>query len=321
MARLAKLIPIISALGMVCSHAGPLADKAAAADSKRESYVEGSDGWRFLPAELRFADKLASPDISALAAPAVTVIADFASQLREGGVSLVVVPIPPKALVQSSSLGLTAEEQLAMKSGWEKIMADLGGRGVQAIDFLTDYTAATEPVFCLRDTHWSGRGIDVAVQRLLAALPGAGIAVDAASEGAQAPLKDMEINGDLGGSPEKVQLRFPAVPDSSNAPQLLLLGDSHVLVFHQGGDLHGTGAGLPEQLASVLGFMPSVLGVRGSGATSSRLQLARKLRSEPDYLAGKKLVVWVFAGREFTEADMWKKIPIFPAGKKVETGG
>ena len=112
MARLAKLIPIISALGMVCSHAGPLADKAAAADSKRESYVEGSDGWRFLPAELRFADKLASPDISALAAPAVTVIADFASQLREGGVSLVVVPIPPKALVQSSSLGLTAEVAL-----------------------------------------------------------------------------------------------------------------------------------------------------------------------------------------------------------------
>ncbi|MFM8885568.1 MAG: hypothetical protein ACKOKC_04040, partial [Chthoniobacterales bacterium] len=90
------------------------------------------------------------------------------------------------------------------------------------------------------------------------------------------------------------------------------LGDSHVLVFHQGGDLHAIGAGLPEQLAEVVDGMPQVLGVRGSGATSSRMTLARTIRAKPDYLADKKLVVWVFAGREFTEADGWKKFPLIP---------
>ena len=30
---------------------------------------------------------------------------------------------------------------------------------------------------------------------------------------------------------------------------VLVLGDSHVLVFHDGGDMHAAGAGLPDQLA------------------------------------------------------------------------
>ncbi len=35
---------------------------------------------------------------------------------------------------------------------------------------------------------------------------------------------------------------------------VLLLGDSHALVFHAGEDLHGSGAGLADHLALSLGF-------------------------------------------------------------------
>ena len=305
-----KLAATALLLAASCAGAGIWADKATAADAKHEAFVEGADGYRFLPAELRFADKLASPEISSLAAPAVAAITDFSAQLKEKGVALVVVPVQPKALVQSALLGITADEKQAMQAGWENIMNKLSAQGVQVVDLLGDYLAAKEPVFCLRDTHWSGHGIDAAVQRLLPALQAAGFPVN--EDSGAAPWKEALINGDLGGEPEKVKLRFPAASSSTSASPLLLLGDSHVLVFHRGGDLHTAGAGLPEQLGAVIGGMPHVMGVRGSGATSSRLQLARLVRSTPDYLRGKKMIVWVFAGREFTEADMWKKIPVVP---------
>lgn len=290
------------------AQAGMLAEKAASADARQERFVEGTDGWRFLPAELRFADKLASPDIASMTAPAVGVISDFAEQLKNAGIRLVVIPVPPKVLVRGKALGISPDEAKKMCAGWSTIMGELASRGVQALDLLPDYDTAREPPFCLRDTHWSGHGIEAAVVRLAAAIREDGVVTEQA---ALAPWRETSIHGDLGGEPENVKLRFPAEGATAKAP-LLLLGDSHVLVFHQGGDMHAAGAGLPEQVGVLLGVMPEVLGVRGSGATSSRMQLARRVRSEPGCLKEKKVVVWVFAGREFTEADMWKKVPIFP---------
>lgn len=290
------------------AQAGTLAEKAALADAQQERFVGGTDGWRFLPAELRFADKLASPDIASMTASAVGVISDFAEQLKKAGIGLVVVPVPPKALVRGAALGIGPDEAKKMRGGWSAIMEELASRGVRVIDLLPDYDTARESPFCLRDTHWSGHGIEAAVARLAEAIKEDGVVTERA---ALASWRETSIHGDLGGEPENVKLCFPKVEAMDKTP-LLLLGDSHVLVFHQGGDMHAAGAGLPEQVGALFGAMPEVVGVRGSGATSSRMQLARRVRSEPDTLRGKKVVVWVFAGREFTEADMWKKVPIFP---------
>jgi hypothetical protein len=318
LARL-TLVFLVALVVPVCG-AEVLENKAEEADARKESFVAGEGGWRFLPAELKFAAKLSAPDLANLTEPAVDAIADFAGQLKAADVALAVLPVPPKVLLAGAAVGVSADEQEKMRAGWEKIMAELGAQNVQVIDLLSDYSAAAEPSFCLRDTHWSGPGIETAVQRLAPLMQSAGVA--GALQEDPPPWKETTINGDLGGEPEKIKLRFPSLTGLADTnSSLLLLGDSHVLVFHQGGDLHASGAGLPEQVASVAGAMPAVIGVRGSGATSSRLQLARKLRAEPDYLSGKKLVVWVFAGREFTEADAWKKIPIFPAAKKVQPGG
>lgn len=290
--------------------AATLAEKASAAVSRGETHVEGADGWRFLPAELRFTEKLASPEIKNLVQPATTAIADFSAQLKEAGIALVVLPVPPKALVQSASLEVAPEEREKMRAGWESILTDLASRGVQAVDLLAEYVVAPDPAYCRRDTHWSGSGIEMAVSRLIPVMRSAGI--NATELNTSTAWKDVTIQGDLGGEPETIKLRMQNSHGASESQgPVLLLGDSHVLVFHQGGEMHATGAGVPEQLGGVLGTQPETIGVRGSGATSSRLQLARRLRSRPDFLAGKKLIIWVFAGREFTEADMWKKIPLF----------
>lgn len=71
-----------------------------------------------------------------------------------------------------------------------------------------------------------------------------------------------------------------------------------------------TGGGLPDHLGVALGFMPDVIAVRGSGATSARINLYRKARKDAAYLAGKKAVVWCFSARDFTQAEDWKLVPL-----------
>jgi alginate O-acetyltransferase complex protein AlgJ len=45
----------------------------------------------------------------------------------------------------------------------------------------------------------------------------------------------------------------------------------------------------------------------GGGANAGRIDLARRR----DNLAGKRVVIWVFAARELTESpEGWKRIPV-----------
>ncbi len=307
------LIALVCSASVVCG-AASLEQKADEAAARKEMFVAGDDGWRFLPAELRFASKLASPDLASLTAPAIRTIADFAAQMRKADIQLVVLPVPPKVLLAGEAIGVSAEEMKRMCAGWESIMRELADHDVTVVDLLPDYVAATHEPFCRRDTHWSGRGIATAVDRLLPLLDSAG--VDADKSSVRGAWTSQRIQGDLGGDPEEVELRLlrgSSRPAVAGQGPLLVLGDSHALVFHEGGDMHATGAGLPDQIAAATGTMPDVLGVRGSGATSSRLQLARRARANPSYLSSKKMVIWCFAGREFTEAEAWKKLPILKA--------
>ncbi len=84
------------------------------------------------------------------------------------------------------------------------------------------------------------------------------------------------------------------------------MGDSHTLVFHDP-DLYARGAGLPDHLALHLGFPVDLVGIRGSASTTMRIELLRRR----DNLKGKKLVVWCFSCREFTESTTgWRKVPV-----------
>jgi alginate O-acetyltransferase complex protein AlgJ len=134
----------------------------------------------------------------------------------------------------------------------------------------------------------------------------------------------VEINGDLGQALpgpkmlETLSLRFVGVQENGRltpvepnpASPVILLGDSHDLVFHGGGDMHAQGAGLADQLASELGIAVDLIAVRGSGATPARVNLLRRARGRADYLAGKRLVIWCFSAREFTESSGWAKVPV-----------
>ena len=92
---------------------------------------------------------------------------------------------------------------------------------------------------------------------------------------------------------------------SKDSP-ILVLGDSHTLVFSQGGEFHSKNSGFPDHLAFHTGQPVDLLGVRGSASTVSRIKMVRQNRAK-----NKKVIIWVFSSREFTESPVgWKHLPV-----------
>jgi len=309
--------------------------KVQSAEKKNAAATE-AEGWLFFTAELRFlslgrfwgdeAPKVSRSHKSELADP-IPAIVDFQKQLKARGIDLLVVPVPPKAAIYPEKIlpGFSAGKDDAAPA-LHRFYEELRAAGIEVLDLMPVFIQNRDDkrggVFCKTDSHWSGFGCTLAAQAI--------------AEGIRAKLttpplrkeyvpewKEGRINGDLGGllppdspkpGPEKIAVRSVAEkgtgavvsPDASSP--VLLLGDSHTLVFH---DFLSEHAGLVDQLAEELGFPPDLIGTRGSGATPVRISLYRHSLKNPDYLAKKKVVVWCFAAREFTEAtEGWAKIPI-----------
>ena len=311
-----------------------LAAKVQQLEQANVSATAGRDGWLFLISELRF---LAQPRFWGDAAARVArskkspdplpAIVDFHEQLRARGIHLIVVPVPAKARIYPDKLDITASVAGSdVAPDVQEFYHELRTRGVDVLDLTSSFLEKREdargPVFCRTDSHWSGAGTVLAAQ-VIADQMRQTLPAPAEPKPYAAEWQDASITGDLVSllpagaakpEPETLAVRMVAEkaggatvqPDPSSA--VLVLGDSHTLVFR---DFLAQRAGLVDQLAYELGFAPDLIGTRGSGATAVRVSLYRKTRSDPAYLAKKKIIVWCFASREFTEADQgWVQQPV-----------
>jgi hypothetical protein len=279
-------------------------------ESAQGPSVEGVNGWRFLPAEIRH---LLAGDPSKDPKQPFEAIVDFHQQLKRLGIRLIVVPVPAKATIHPEFVDPRLEAQ-GGSAPETAFYENLRAQGVEVVDLSQEFVAAKAegPLYCARDTHWNTRGLVLTAQKLATILKG----VAPKNLALETKEQSVEIQGDLGGEKEQLALRFvhpqgqPARVAPDRTSPILVLGDSHVLVFHDGGDMHAAGAGLPDQLAFELGMAVDVLGVRGSGATPARVSLARRARADPNYLTSKKVIIWCFGARELTQADAWKIVPL-----------
>jgi hypothetical protein len=96
------------------------------------------------------------------------------------------------------------------------------------------------------------------------------------------------------------------LPDEQSSP-VILLGDSHTLIFHEGDDMLMSGAGVPDHLQAELGFKVYLAASRGSSS-----QAQRQIYKGKDFWEGKKALVWVSSVREFTQERKWLKLPRLP---------
>lgn len=320
------------------------AEEAASADRMT---IRGTDGWLFLTREVRHMgvgpfwgkDAVAvSRSSRAKHADPLPAIVDFNAQLAKAGIELWLVPVPPKSSIYADKLcpDLIADGGIRVDPHHQSFFELLTSKGVNVVDLAPAFLAAREddekqgPVYCKTDTHWSPRGCRLAAVQLageigkrdwskslqkqkldgretVLEITGDLARIVAEASGASAvreklPAKSVVAKGEAGGKPV----------GTDSASPVLLLGDSHCLVFQIGGeDMHAQGTGLAAQLALELGAPVDMIGVRGSGSTSARRNLLFKARRDKTYLPGKKLVIWCFAARDFTEStEGWRKFTI-----------
>jgi alginate O-acetyltransferase complex protein AlgJ len=292
----------------------------------------GLDGWIFFDKELRhlaapryWSEPGAAVDATQDPLPAIL---DFQAQLNKAGIELIVVPVPAKAAIYPDKLAASIPPPPATPGDLAEqdaaFLKALESRGVRVLDLTADFLKARGKgleTHCRTDTHWSPEGIRIAAAKIAQSISSAPWVRDQGRQPAQSEIAQIPIRGDLAAPdapPETLPARIVSsqagagsagIPDSRQSP-VVLLGDSHNLVFHTGAEMHATGAGLPDQLFLELGFPMDVVAVMGSGSTAARRSLARR----KDNLAGKKVVVWCFSTREFTQGQGWAKVQVVKEG-------
>lgn len=316
--------------------AGSAFRETVATKSKETPVVQGAGSWLYLPAELTHvaAGKFWGDEATKVSkatqpenADPLPAILDFKSQLDKAGIELILVPVPAKTFVYPEPLmgsepGDTPPER--MDGFHQQFFDELRKNGVVVLDLLPDLLAerAKDLMFCKTDTHWSGLATVLAAEKIAEFLKDKEWLKSAQSLKTKTETRGLEIRGDLAKmqnesspSAETLNLRFvtdaagAAIPPDKASP-VVLLGDSHTLVFQAGGDMLASGAGLADQLAHELKIPVDLVGVRGSGATPARINLMRRARADENYLKNKKVVVWCFTTREFTEASGWSRVPL-----------
>ncbi len=313
------------------SHGNPLPPLITSpADPKSPGLLTAS-GWFFLPSELAHLRSEASPATLSGDKNPIPAIKAFHEALAAKGIKLYVLPVPEKSLIRIDLL--VASDPASAAKGYaqvtERFVTGLKESGISVIETRellaqTASKAGTEgdPVYCRTDSHYTpatcGLMAKTIAAQLRADIPGLAAPANTTPPTAGTPTT-ITFQGDLAPAGTTETLEFTPVIESAGsktppaadpASPVLLLGDSHCLVFHAGGDMLATGGGLPDHLGVALGFMPDVIAVRGSGATSARINLYRKARKDAAYLAGKKAVVWCFSARDFTQAEDWKLVPL-----------
>ena len=294
--------------------------------------IPGEDGWLFLDKELRhlaapkyWNENLASDENTDDPLPAIL---DFKAQLDKAGIDLLLVPVPTKAAIYPDKLSAKNPAPLQIPTNLAQTDREfynlLEKKGVSVLDlsetFLKARNEGAPDLYCKTDTHWSPAGIQLAAKKIVERIkdfPWLASLLKVETQVLDAPL---QIHGDLAASlappqpAETVMTRYigmagvegiQPLPNNKESP-VILLGDSHNLVFHSGGDMHAQAAGLSDILTKELGITPDVVAVMGSGATPARRNLARR----KDNLAGRRLVIWCFTSRELTEGEGWAKVQV-----------
>lgn len=308
--------------------------EAAAARVRQAPSVRGDDPAWFFPvrevkhlATGRFWEK-PWEEVAANQSDPVPGIVEFHTMLKERGIRLLVVPVPAKASIYPEALvsGFQAGDVAALSP----FLRRLAEAGVEVLDLEPHFLKARKEfpetfLYCLQDAHFSPTAADWLARLTAEAAPVEGDPGTLGRFLLRSPevltfTGDQIVGSEWEGTvpPESHSVRYVSVdgvvgvtPDP--ASPVLLLGDSHTLVFHEGkeGGMHCSGAGVLDHLAVHYGLAPDLVGVRGSGLVQARKQLFYKAAAAPGYWDTKKLVVWLFSAREFTQStDKPVSIPL-----------
>ena len=311
-----------------------------------EAYI-GRDGWLFYRPDV---DALVMQTNMNMNNAAAAGIADFAAELAEQNVRLVVVPVPGKGSIYPEKLAADGNEFAAppvspvlsaleknVESAWRaKNIAGpaLAPVVINATDLLWRRKVETgKDQFLKTDSHWAPDAMQTVAQFVAQSLD----PTEPSSANGIRNVRSQDVTG-VGDTasmlklPESSPLLAPQTvtvdrvesekgdswnPDRSS--DVLVLGDSFTNIYSSESLGWGGSAGFAEQLSRFLGFNVDKLSRNDAGAKSAREMLASEAVRNPGWLEGKKVVIWVLAAREFMRGD-WERVNL-DSGKPAAAFG
>jgi alginate O-acetyltransferase complex protein AlgJ len=313
--------------------------KAAADRVEEKPSVQGADPkWFFLVRELKqmALGKFWTKDwakVTQNKTNPIPSMVEFRDLLKAKGVELIVVPVPAKASIYPDKLdaSFAPGDPYPLTPLIEKMQkAGLNAIDLESVMRQRREAQPDEKLWCEQDAHFSPMACEVIAGIIKTEVEkGEWYAALPKEELKRSDPTPLEIEGDqIKGSEwegqvakEVLNVQYagrekegriePLEPDRESP--VLLLGDSHTLVFQEGASsgMHCKGGGLFDQLSYELGFPLDLAGVRGSGLVQARKTLFYTAAPIDGYWENKKAVVWVFSVREFTQSfDKIIPIPI-----------
>jgi len=298
--------------------------------------VAGSaKGWLFLRRELEHLQHgdLATADLAKVnieGTDPLPVIAKYAEELKALGVELLLVPVPCKAAIYPEMFNGKIDARTV--PGMGAFFVKLKAQGVDVLDLETMFKEerakhSDKQLYCATDSHWSPYACHI-VAKVIADKYKTRKEISENSLADLIALKEetIEFHGDLVSDADKASLpkeKLPmqragmAVPpdgkevktlESDPLSAMLVIGDSHLQVFRRGGNMLATQGGFIDQLQVDMFAAVDEVTMQAGGADGPRVEIARATAKNPDYWAKKKIVIWLFTAREFTQGK-WRVIP------------
>ena len=275
--------------------------------------VTGKDGWIFSGKELKQLG--ATPEVgSGSFSSAVTAISDYRRQLKQSGVEMVVVVVPPKALIYADKVSKEAKVPLKkgvpvpLDSYYVAATEALAKKGVKVISlteaFLKERKGKGGAPFVKGSAKFTPSAAKLIAQT---------VAEEVGLSKGEAGMvsKDLEFTGgnELGGKEEKLTARQIFRADGSTPVSLGETGNTILIIADNTvKDWKDQQASLAEQLSFESQRNVGVLS--GSSARNEqRLKIMRQGTTSKNPLSGTKLVVWVCNALELASGD-WDVVPL-----------
>lgn len=321
-----------------------LAQGIRTAQQNNSTVVQGQDGWLYPASELRALSvgRFWGPDAAAVSRAAkpesadpLAAILDFQQQLNRAGLQLIVLPVPAKSVIYPEPLAQadgpirwsdSVSAEGSRLDRWQREFYDvLQQAGVDVLDLVPQFQkerlGAGGLLYCRTDSHWTPRGARLAADAVSEKIGNADWLRQMVRHESVIREGTLKVRGDLADLQPGVPSESESVPVMSvttaagqpvsavdRSSPVVVLGDSHTLIFHDP-EMFGSASGFVDFLSQGLGIPLDLVGVRGSGATTTRIELLRRR----DRMAGKRVVIWCFSFREFTESETgWRKVPVIP---------
>jgi len=304
--------------------------------------IVGKDSWLVLGTELEYITfgrfwgpdaRRANPNVPPDAADPLVAILDFNEQLKKRGIELIFMPVPTRPLVFPESV--LGKEKLPngtpprLDTPELEFYELLRSKGIKVLDlmpvYLKERSGEHGTVFVPSESHWTGYGVAVAAREAAKEIRSEQWAKKVPKHEFVAKWTSLEVDGHILKSaqehgagqalkPDTVWVRVikektakgeESMAQSQPESPVVIMGDSNTFWWSR------EGGGLPEELAYELGYPVDLIFTPWGGATNARLNLMRRVHSDPTYLDKKKVVLWSFTSRGFVHTnDGWVVLPL-----------